>query len=229
MSAAAGGTRRSQFVLDDSNWSHKAWMSQVDANLFERVLVRKAEAAQDSFQVLEWGAGRSTLFFSDLLNRLGVHYHWLSLEYDPNYIEHDITPKLAARGNARVLPASADTVADAGRPGVSALDVVVFDHGPLQPFLDGHEPDRLADLDSYVDYPARLGRQYDFIFVDGRKRRRCLLEAARLLKPGGVVMLHDAYRPHYQCAFPAFASQRMLGEILWIGAQEKTDFLNWIT
>jgi SAM-dependent methyltransferase len=228
MNSQGGGTRRSQFVLDDSNWSEKAWMSQVDANLFERVLVRKAKAATASFDVLEWGAGRSTLYFSKLLSELGINFHWLSLEYDPGYIQHDIAPKLAARAGARILPASAD-MTDAVWAGPMSLDVIVFDQGPLQPFLDGHDQDRLADLDGYVDYPAQLGRQYDFIFVDGRKRRRCLLEAARLLKPGGVAVLHDAYRPHYQCAFPAFASQRMLGEILWIGAQDKTDFLNWIT
>ena len=70
-----------------------------------------------------------------------------------------------------------------------ALEILAFDKGPLQPYLEGHDRDRLADLDAYVAYPATLDRRFDFIFVDGRKRRRCLIEAAQLLKPNGAVVL----------------------------------------
>ncbi len=48
----------------------------------------------------------------------------------------------------------------------------------------------------YTDPPGLSG-PYDLIFVDGRWRRRCLIAAAELLAPGGVVILHDAQRQYY--------------------------------
>ena len=45
--------------------------------------------------------------------------------------------------------------------------------------------DRSEPLDDYVGMPAALGRRFHAIIVDGRKRRRCLAEAATLLEDGG--------------------------------------------
>ena len=41
---------------------------------------------------------------------------------------------------------------------------------------------------------------FDLIFVDGapKSRQRCLQRARRLLRPSGVVILHDAHHPPYQ-------------------------------
>lgn len=49
----------------------------------------------------------------------------------------------------------------------------------------------------YVDLPATLGVLFDLILVDGRARRFCLSAGWRLLRPGGVLVLHDAQRPQY--------------------------------
>ena len=54
----------------------------------------------------------------------------------------------------------------------------------------------LADKDS-KEYLEPSGR-YDIIFVDGRNRSQCLKNAKKLLKKGGVVLLHDAQRKRYQ-------------------------------
>ena len=50
-------------MLDDSNWSHKAWMSIPDADLFEQILLRKAAEGRGQLRVLEWGAGKSTRWY----------------------------------------------------------------------------------------------------------------------------------------------------------------------
>lgn len=49
-------------------------------------------------------------------------------------------------------------------------------------------------------YPYISGRfeKYDLIFVDGRDREHCLLEAKKKLAPDGIVVLHDAERAQYQ-------------------------------
>ncbi len=222
----------SAMVLDDSKWSHKAWMSATDADLLESVITRKAQAAQTRLNVLEWGAGRSSLYFSDLLRNMGLDFRWLSLEYDRSYFNEAIAPQLLDRPETTVRLVANDGVETSvsTRPPNDRylLEFVVFDFGKVQPFLDAHEQDRRVDMESYIEYPRSLRDRFDIIFVDGRKRRRCLVEAASLLKEEGVVLLHDAYREYYQCAFELFRSNRMLGEILWIGSQAKTNFLKWI-
>lgn len=39
--------------------------------------------------------------------------------------------------------------------------------------------------------------RFDLVFVDGRARRFCLSAGWALLRPGGVMALHDAQRPLY--------------------------------
>ena len=122
-------------------------------------------------------------------------------------------------------PSGAASLSDG--PGVTAI---VFDKGP-QPF-DG-SPTQLVDcakdLDDYVALPGQLGRRYHAVLVNGRKRRRCLSEAADLLEENGVALLHDAQRPYYHEAFTAFRSGRRVGDELWIGAQAATDFADVVS
>jgi hypothetical protein len=173
--------------------------------------------------------GKSTLHFTDLLQRTKIPFRWTTLEYDRDYFREVMQRPLEARPYAQVRFAEAPPpVGPRPEGSVEELEAVVYDRGKLSPFLAGHEADRQVNLDDYVTYPRGLGRRFDLIFVDGRKRRRCLLEAAALLKPRGVALLHDAYRAHYHCSFAHFKSQRMLGEILWIGSQCETNFLEWI-
>jgi hypothetical protein len=215
-------------VLDDSQWSNKAWMSPTDANLLECIIRRGSERATDRFDVLEWGTGRSTLYFTEMLKHSGVKSNWVSLEYDREYFESEISAKVAGREATRITLIENDADMNLKPDEEANLNLVVFNKGKLLPFLQDHVQDRQANLDEYVTYPSGLGKKFDLIIVDGRKRRRCLIEAAGLLKPYGVAFLHDAYRTYYQCAFPYFRSQRMLGEILWVGAQYETNFLEWI-
>jgi len=144
-------------------------------------------------RVLEWGSGASTSHFPAFLERLGVACSWLSVEHDRGWFE-------SVSRNA------------AGNPNVQ---VVLVEPPP------GMNPkSRECAMDEYVAFPASVGGPYDFILVDGRKRRRCLLEARRLLSPGGVVFLHDARRKYYHCAFPAFTDSRFVHKHLWRGANE---------
>ena len=49
----------------------------------------------------------------------------------------------------------------------------------------------------YVARPGQLGMEFDFVLVDGRARIHCLVEGWKLLRPGGVILIHDAQRPEY--------------------------------
>lgn len=141
--------------------------------------------------VLEWGSGASTSHFPAFLERLGIAYSWLSVEHDRGWFE-SVSRNSAGNPNVRVVL--------------------------IEPPAGMNPKRRECAMDEYVSFPSTAGGAFDFILVDGRKRRRCLLEARRLLSPGGVVFLHDARRKYYHCAFPAFPDSRFVNKHLWRGA-----------
>ena len=53
-------------------------------------------------------------------------------------------------------------------------------------------------LQEYIDLPKSFGKTYDFVLVDGRARISCLRVGYELLRPGGILMIHDAQREEYQ-------------------------------
>ena len=61
-----------------------------------------------------------------------------------------------------------------------------------------HAPLRDYGANDYPVWPLLHGEgPFDLIFVDGRRRAECLLTALEVLAPDGIVILHDAFRPHY--------------------------------
>lgn len=54
--------------------------------------------------------------------------------------------------------------------------------------------------ESYISEPLKMfsSGYFDFAFIDGRERVRCMEVAKILLKDGGFVMLHDAQRARYK-------------------------------
>ncbi len=55
-----------------------------------------------------------------------------------------------------------------------------------------------------ADYLIPPKKKYDVIYVDGRNRVNCLKKAKELLKPNGIVFLHDAERPRYAAGFDGY-------------------------
>lgn len=62
----------------------------------------------------------------------------------------------------------------------------------------------ISDANDFEDY-VQLGRRlcigrdgFDLIVVDGRRRVRCIKAVAEFVRPGGMIVLDNAERPHYQ-------------------------------
>lgn len=160
-----------------------------DIAAFESIL----QAHGKHIDVLEWGSGGSTVYFTRFLQSKGISYTWISVEYNKVWYEK-ISNMLKDDKNVSIA------LFDVGNTNVKQPDI---------------------PMDEYVAYPSTLGGKYDVILVDGRKRRRCLLEASKILKPGGVVLLHDARRTYYHSAFSAYPdSQIILWTGFWVGKLE---------
>lgn len=169
-------------------WSPKAWMSVPDADFVHRCV----RALPPSAAVLEWGSGKSTVFFTesrpDLL--------WQAREHDLEWALRVRSDLLSTRAEVLQLPLNDDYV-----------------RVPL----------------SHID-SLHSGQLPDLILVDGRLRRRCLLEAAKLTRgtqrhTPPLVILHDAQRPYYRCALQAFRYGEHVSEMLWVGCQDLDTFV----
>ncbi len=200
------------------NTSPYAWMSVRDGDLVKTVLLN-AGARVGRLHVLEWGSGRSTLAYSRILAEQNICFHWLTLEYDRCFFDSSLAPQLRHRTDT-ILRYLDDGKTVHGPPGhgYSIVEAVCWNRRALRPSLAGRAADRFADLDDYVNYPTSTGYSFDVIIVDGRKRRRCLLTAADLMGPNTVVLLHDAQRCHYHCAFSRYPASQFFGDQLWAGA-----------
>jgi hypothetical protein len=173
-------------------------MKPAEIRAFETIL-REQAAPRHELAVLEWGSGGSTVHFTEVLRARGVAYEWLAIEHDRAW--HGMVSE-RLRDDPRT-------------------QVVLFDAGnaKLRP--------RDMPMDEYVGYPASLGRRFDIVIVDGRKRRRCLLTAKDLLTESGLAILHDAQRPYYQCAFGAYTTGEFVGRHVWVGTMARR-LPNWI-
>lgn len=60
---------------------------------------------------------------------------------------------------------------------------------------------------NYSTYPLSLGRQFDFIFIDGRRRMECAMMALLMARPNTIVAVHDYRRTRYQ---PVHAFYRII-------------------
>lgn len=148
-------------------------------------------------RILEWGSGGSTLHFTNFLRKHDISYEWISLEYNRRWYNN---------------------IAHATKPD-SGITMVLFDVG------NDHLYQRDTDMDEYVAYPSTLGKAFDLVLVDGRKRRRCVLEAKKILTPDGVVFLHDAQRHYYHSALRKYPDSRFITLSLWRGKSKPVSFL----
>jgi predicted O-methyltransferase YrrM len=175
------------------------WMRYWEIEIVEDVL-----RALVPRRCLEWGSGYSTLRFTSLLP---PDAHWLSIEHDRAWYER-----------VQVMAAEA----------TGARATIELHCAPPT-----REPWTLQDGDGtaehfagYVALPAQRG-PFDFILVDGRARVDCLIAARDLVRPDGIVMLHDANRPQYHgplAMYPhqvSFFDHRDKAGGLWIGSLER--------
>ncbi len=177
----------------------KPFMRKREIKIIEKQLFLLGKQNK-KIDILEWGSGGSTVYFSQFLRDNNIQYNWLSIEYNKKW--HDKISEIVSQ--------DIDT------------EVVLFDVG------NDNLRQRNLEMNEYVNYPNTLNKKFDFILVDGRKRRRCLLEARSLIKFNGVVFLHDAQRKYYHCALEIYSNSLFVGAYLWKGKTKSISLLNKI-
>ena len=162
------------------------WMDPIEFSQIVAVI----ESVQPQV-VVEWGAGGSTRGFlacSPFVQR------WVSIEHDAQWaknVQNTLTdPRVEVHHVAAAEPEPPPANGDAAR------------NAALLQWRLRAETDRSL-FANYVALPRQLGLQPDLVIVDGRARSLCITEGFDLLRPGGVLILHDAQRPEYHAAMHA--------------------------
>lgn len=162
------------------------WMDPIEFSQIVAVI----ESVQPQV-VVEWGAGGSTRGFlacSPFVQR------WVSIEHDAQWaknVQNTLTdPRVEVHHAAAAEPEPPPANGDATR------------NATLLQWRLRAETDRSL-FANYIALPRQLGLQPDLVIVDGRARSLCIAEGFDLLRPGGVLILHDAQRPEYHAAMHA--------------------------
>ena len=147
---------------------------------------------------LEWGAGYSTIYFPRFLDS---DAKWVSIEHEKDWFE-------------RIKSLNKD----------SRVEIYLIQPNKY-PWSDEYGDGDYSDLKDYIEYPSKFGK-FDFILIDGRARRYCLIKAYKLLSNKGVVVLHDANRAYYHEPFKLFNHSLLFTDYregwggIWIGSKK---------
>jgi len=155
-----------------------------DKELFKGVF---RQYAGKQISVFEWGAGRSTVYYSRYLASINADFKWHAMDNSREWQEKVALLVSRYKLKDRVHLYLSEFPAFWEIPGWSWKERIL-------------PPDICrSEVTEYTEYPRRVAgeRGFDIIIIDGRFRRRCLLTALDVLAPGGLVLLHDAQRDHY--------------------------------
>ncbi len=154
------------------------WINEI--NYIKKKLIEQSQK-NDFLNILEWGSGNSTIFFSKFLNEKKIPFNWKAIEHFLPW--YDKVIKMIELENL------SDNV-----------ECVLLN--PTD------EPDKniqeTLDLNDYINYPLKIDKKFNLILVDGRKRKECLEIASKVVKSGGIVLLHDAEREWFHPSFKFF-------------------------
>lgn len=155
------------------------WMDPIEQSQVHALIEALAPA-----RVLEWGAGGST---RALLARSPFIERYVSVEHNAAWhdkVRAKVTdPRLELHLCEPDVPCELEDIRD---PKTIAWHLRCE-----------HEAELMR---AYVALPRTLGVVFDFVLVDGRARNFCIREGFELLRPGGLLVLHDAQREVYHAA-----------------------------
>jgi SAM-dependent methyltransferase len=169
-------------------------------NYKEIIIVKEVLKNRKPKRCLEWGAGYSTLYFPKYI---GKSSKWISIEHDKQWFN-----------KIRQLTANNDQVS-------------IYYVPPNQwPPTDAHSDGSFSDFQDYIKFPQKFSEKFDFILIDGRARKFCLIKAFNLLRDDGIVILHDANRKYYHKPFKLYDNQILFCDSrtsaggIWIGSKK---------
>jgi hypothetical protein len=159
------------------------WMDPVEYSQLQAILETLAPRI-----CLEWGSGGST---QTLLSSYPFIEQYVSVEHNRDW--HDRVKASVTDPRLRLFQVDPDLPLTLPKPTQKQIEDWNY-RAELEPEL----------MASYVGLPRTLGLTFDFVLVDGRARNFCAREGYELLRPGGILVVHDAQREDYAPVLRSF-------------------------
>lgn len=137
----------------------------------------------------EFGSGRSTIFYAELLNHITAIEH-----YKPWFLK--VQALLKSKKVENALLKLIEPNGEAPSQHLSS-EMQLFISAEDHPVKDEVFNDYINVLDDFSN------AHFDFIAVDGRARLTCVLKSISKLKQGGFLLLDNSERKRYQLAIEA--------------------------
>jgi hypothetical protein len=137
----------------------------------------------------EFGSGRSTVFYAELLNHITAIEHfkpWFSK------VETLLESKAIKNTSLKLIEANGDAPSQH-----LSSEMQLFISADDYPVKDEVFKNYINALDEFPN------SHFDFIAVDGRARLSCVLKSIGKLKQGGFLLLDNSERKRYQPALTA--------------------------
>jgi len=141
---------------------------------------------------LEFGSGRSTVFYANLLKHITSIEH-----FEPWYskVKDLLTEKKLKNTSLKLIKANGEAPS---QHLYSEEQLYISEEN--YPVKDSSFRDYINALDDFPD------ANFNFIAVDGRARRSCVLKSIIKLKSGGFLLLDNSERKRYERATDALKS-----------------------
>jgi hypothetical protein len=134
-------------------------------------------------RILEWGCGGTTVKIPRMLYDAGRTFTWFGIDSCDHWVSQIAAEVMGLPVVFKIFP---------------------YKGGCDQAAMQGHP------MDAYVGAAFLLGH-YDAVLIDGRKRAQCVAVARLCLKPGGIIILHEAERPRYHDACKGLVIKKHVG------------------
>ena len=184
---------------------HPVWMHPIEFSQIEAVLQTVAPT-----RMVEWGSGGSSRAWLQMLPDLELLW---SVEHDAQWaqtVRDEIDdPRFHLVHEAPIGTEEPDHI-----PGNHETGMI---HREWCLLLE-QDPSIMA---KYIDSPVDANVTFDVALVDGRARVHCMRTAFELVRPGGMVILHDAQREEYHATAhelgnPVFLEPWIQGQVCLI-------------
>jgi hypothetical protein len=151
---------------------NKPWLSPASISILQECLDR-------SMTGLEYGSGRSTLFFAKRVN------HLICIEHHSEWFE--LISRELSENNIK---------------NIDYIKIPVSVNETKKEIENRYKQAYQKDNEIYVEYYERVSdypdSYFDFIIIDGRARVECSKRAIPKLKSGGIFILDNSERKRYQ-------------------------------
>lgn len=160
-------------------------------------------------KIFEWGSGFSTVYYGKYLRKIGTRFEWHSVDNNKAWHEKVQTLIKEKKLDSNIKLYLKEFIPFWEKPGWKEVP----------PQCGVYSPKSEEEL-GYINLPKQFDDKFNIIIIDARFRRHCIQIAKECLLPEGIVIMHDAQKPHYHEGLDAFPYGKFIDSGVWYPLQE---------